>query len=71
MMIQYRFNLLEALNQAGYNTNRIRKEKLIPEATLQNMRNSKPISLTTLDTLCRLLDCQPGDILMYTKEPEQ
>lgn len=70
-MIQYRFNLLEALNQAGYNTTRIRREKLIPEATLQNMRNSKPISLTTLDTLCRLLDCQPGDILIYTKEPEQ
>ena len=70
-MIQYRFNLLETLNQAGYNTTRIRREKLIPEATLQNMRNSKPISLTTLDTLCRLLDCQPGDILIYTKEPEQ
>lgn len=70
-MIQYRFNLLEALNRAGYNTTRIRREKLIPEATLQNMRNSKPISLTTLDTLCRLLDCQPGDILIYTKEPEQ
>ena len=70
-MIQYRFNLLEALNQAGYNTTRIRKEKLIPEATLQNMRKSKPISMSTLDTLCRLLDCQPGDILIYTKEPEQ
>lgn len=70
-MIKYRFNLLEALNQAGYNTTRIRKEKLIPEATLQNMRKSKPISLTTLDTLCRLLDCQPGDILIYEKEPEQ
>ena len=70
-MIQYRFNLLEALNQAGYNTTRIRKEKLIPEATLQNMRKSKPISMTTLDTLCRLLDCQPGDILIYEKEPEQ
>lgn len=70
-MIQYRFNLLEALNQAGYNTTRIRKEKLIPEATLQNMRKSKPISMSTLDTLCRLLDCQPGDILIYEKEPEQ
>lgn len=70
-MIKYRFNLLEALNFAGYNTTRIRHEKLIPEATLQNMRNNKPISLTTLDTLCRLLDCQPGDILIYTKEPEQ
>lgn len=70
-MIQYRFNLLEALNKAGYNTTRIRKEKLIPEATLQNMRNGKQISMTTLDTLCRLLQCQPGDILIYTKEPEQ
>lgn len=70
-MIKYRFNLLEALNQAGYNTTRIRKEKLIPEATLQNMRKSKPISMSTLDTLCRLLDCQPGDILIYEKEPEQ
>ena len=28
--------------------------------------NAKAIRLTTLESLCRELDCQPGDILEYT-----
>ncbi|MBQ9309483.1 MAG: helix-turn-helix transcriptional regulator [Bacteroidales bacterium] len=27
---------------------------------------AKAIRLTTLDSLCKALDCQPGDILEYT-----
>jgi putative transcriptional regulator len=32
---------------------------------------AKAIRFTTLDAICRTLDCQPGDILRYeTDEPE-
>ena len=31
----------------------------------------KAIRLTTLDAICRVLKCQPGDILEYVDEQEQ
>ena len=30
----------------------------------------KGIRFNTLESICRELDCQPGDILEYTSEPE-
>ncbi len=29
---------------------------------------AKAVRMSTLDALCRVLDCQPGDILEYQKE---
>ena len=28
---------------------------------------AKAVRFTTLETICRVLDCQPGDILEYTE----
>lgn len=65
MEIRYKINVLSALKEAGYNTNRIRKEKLLSESTLQNIREGKIINANNLAKICHLLDCQPGDILEY------
>ena len=35
MPIVYKINVLQALKDAGYNTNKIRKEKIMGEAMLQ------------------------------------
>ncbi|MBO6127287.1 MAG: helix-turn-helix domain-containing protein [Pseudobutyrivibrio sp.] len=32
------------------------------------MKHSKPITTTTLDTLCFILDCDVSDIIEYIKE---
>lgn len=69
-MLRYKIDVLEHLKQSGYNTNTIRKEKLIGENSLQYLREGKPISAKTLDTLCRLLHCQPGDIMEYVPDDE-
>lgn len=68
MAIRYKMDMLTALKDAGYNTSRIRKEKLIGEATVQQLRHGKLVSWATMDTLCRLLDCQPGDIIEYVAD---
>jgi putative transcriptional regulator len=38
-------------------------------ANLSILKNekAKAIRLSTLDAICRALDCQPGDILEYKK----
>lgn len=71
-MIVFKMDILPALKQAGYNTNRIRQEKLINEATLQKLRHGQTdITLSTVNVLCGLLSCQPGDILSYISDDEK
>lgn len=68
-MIIYK-DILGKLKDSGYNTTKIRKENILPQSTLQRLRQNKPISTETLDVLCTLLDCQPGDLLGHTLNNE-
>lgn len=65
MPIKYRIDILAALKAAGYNTNRIRKEHLLSEGTLQLIREGKIVNSANLAKICKLLQCQPGDILIF------
>ena len=67
-MIRYRMEILPALKVAGYSTNKIRTDKLMGQATLQQLRHGELASWKTIDTVCRLLDCQPGDLLEYVPD---
>lgn len=72
-VIKYKINILSELKKAGYNTSRIRKENILGEQTLQKIRRGIVVYGTTLDKLCELLNCQPGDLLEYKNanpEPE-
>ena len=44
----------------------------ITMANLSILKNNKAkaVRFTTLDAICRALDCQPGDILEYVKEED-
>lgn len=63
MLLSYKIDILAALKEKGYNTNRLRKEKLLAEGVLQSLRENKPISWSNIEKICILLNCQPGDIL--------
>lgn len=52
----------------GLTTTRIRKEKIIGESTLQNMRKGKSVTLDSLVNLCKTLDCQFGDLVEYVDD---
>lgn len=69
-MLVYKFDVLESLKEAGYNTARMRREKIIGENALQKIRTGEMIGTGTLDTLCRLLDMQPGNIIKYVEGSE-
>lgn len=44
----------------------------ITMANLSILKNNKAkaVRFTTLDAICRVLDCQPGDILEYIEDDE-
>ena len=68
MPLQYKIDVLAALKEKGYNTNRIRTEKLLSQSTLQKFRSNQGVSWENLETLCELLDCQPADLIEFVKE---
>ena len=38
--------------------------------TVDSLTKNKSVTVDTIMSLCEILDCQPGDILEYVKEPE-
>ncbi len=69
-MIKYRNNIIELLSNAGYSTYRIRKEKILNESQLQQLRTDKLVSQDALNRICAILDCQPGLLLEYEPDKE-
>lgn len=67
MPIRYKIEILPALKGIGYTQTRF-EDKLMGQATLQQLRHGELASWKTIDTVCRLLDCQPGDLLEYVAD---
>lgn len=65
-MLRYKIDVMQAINESGYTTYQIRKEKLIGENALQALRENKMIGIKALDQVCSLLKMQPGDIIEWT-----
>ena len=66
--IVYKVNILSELKQAGYNTTRLRRDRLLSEATIQTLRGGGLVSWANINRICAMLDCQPGDLLMYERD---
>lgn len=65
MPVQYKTDILAALKAAGYTTYKLRQDKLLSENTIQQLRSNELVSWANIARLCKLLNCQPGDILEY------
>jgi len=60
--------LFKLLKEKGLTSYKIRQEKLLGQATLQKLRTGDGIIDTrTIEKLCALLNCQPGDIMEYVE----
>jgi putative transcriptional regulator len=67
-MIKYKIDILEELKNKGYSSYRLRKDKIFGEATIQKIRNKDQINFDNLNKICELLECQPGDLIIYIKD---
>ena len=43
-------------------------EITVPNLSILKNGKAKAVRLETLDAICRVLDCQPGDLLKFIKE---
>jgi putative transcriptional regulator len=70
MPLQFKIDVVSALKEKGYTTYRIRNEKILSESTVQKLRAGKGVSWENIETLCRLLECQPADLMEYVDVQE-
>lgn len=63
--------LIKKMHEEGITSYTIKRDKIIGQATWQKIQNGGDIDTRTIAKLCKLLNCQPGDILEYIKENEQ
>lgn len=67
-MFTYKIDVLDTLKESGYNTTRLRKEKLLGENAIQSLRKNEMVGIIALEKICRLLDMQPGNIIKYVED---
>lgn len=70
-MLKYKIDVLQELKEIGFTAYKLRKDKIMGEAQIQKIRTGEIASKETLNTLCKLLKCQPGDIIEYIPDEEQ
>ena len=65
-MIRYNklFELLERQGKTA--TNWLRQQGMHP-SVVNKLRKNETVTTETIDRLCSLLECQPGDILEHTE----
>ena len=64
------FNLKGLMKQRGVKLMDLAREAGITDANMSKVKTGKTVSLKikTLNTICRVLNCQPGDILEYRSD---
>lgn len=61
-------DILGMLREKGWSQYRLVKEKQLGNSTVQRLRLNQPINTETIDKVCELCDCQPGDLMRYESE---
>lgn len=58
----------QTLKVKNVSTYVLREKHNISPNTLTRMKNNRYLSMRTIEDLCKILDCEIGDIVKYNKE---
>lgn len=61
-------DILGLLQRCGWPTTRLQRERKISNGTIMQIRAGKPITTRTIDTICELCRCQPGDLITWAPD---
>lgn len=57
---------MKSLKENGYTSYALRTKKIFSESTMTKFRNNNTkITVENIENICKILNCQPGDILEY------
>lgn len=62
-MLTYNIDVLQKLSDSGYTTYYLKQNKIVGQQTIQDLRTGKIIGTKSLEKICDLLQCQPGELI--------
>ena len=68
-MISYD-GLWEVMKEKGVSQYALIKKHKVSPAQITRLKRNESVSTHTIDTFCRILGCQVGDIMKYIPDPE-
>lgn len=68
MPLKYKIDVLSALKKKGYSSYRLAKDNILSSSSIQKLRKGEVLGADGLTLLCKLLECQPGDILEFEED---
>jgi len=71
MSIVVNLDVMMAKRKISLNELSERVDLTLSNLSILKTGKAKAIRFTTLDAICRALDCQPGDILEYVSDEEK
>lgn len=63
-MISYN-KLWQVMKQKGVSQYMLIKNYRVSAGQLTRLRNNESVSIHTIEMFCKILDCQPGDLMEY------
>lgn len=70
MIIIFKENVQDTLKNKGLSPSTLKNKKIMPGAVVTKIHKNDPMifNMVTIDKICALLGCQPGDILEYVPD---
>ena len=65
MPMRFKKDILAELKERGYSTYKLRCDKLLASSTMTKLKANYPVDWSVIESICALLECQPGDILEF------
>lgn len=66
-MISYK-KLFDLLRECGCSSTYWLRSNGVSPTIVNKLRKNERVNSDTIDKLCRLMDCQPGDIMEYVED---
>lgn len=63
--------LFKLLKEKGYSSTLWLRQNGLYAATVDKLRKDERVTTDTINRLCKLLNCQPGDIMEYVPDEEE
>lgn len=61
-------NLWQTMKEKGITQYALIKQYKISPAQITRLKRNESVSTHTIDTFCKILDCEVSDIMQYVKE---
>lgn len=66
-MITY-YKLLDMLNRKGMTKEQLKNASGISSSTMTKISKGESVTLNTINAICNVLQCQPGDLLEWVPD---